>query len=160
MAEYTAIAQQEVAYLQPMIFTESPIPCNRGLVMHEDGTGTFKLSGAVSQNEIQSRCCCKGLPAADYLIVFHANIAVPEGGTPEEISMALMVDGSIVPATRMRVTPTAATAFFNIGTSKNVKAIMGCCSALQVVNASASQNPILVSEGVLDITRPDLIMSY
>lgn len=159
MAEYTAIADQTVLANQPVIFTESPIPCTRGLIRHEDGTGLFNLSGAVPASEFQNRCCCQGEPTADYLVVFHANIAVPEGGTVGEISLALSVDGTIIPATVMRVTPTVVQAYFNVGSSKNVQCYPGCCRNLSVVNSSADQASILVSNAVLDITRPDLVMT-
>lgn len=159
MAEYTAIADQTVLANQPVIFTESPIPCTRGLIRHEDGTGLFNLSGAVPVSEFQNRCCCQGEPTADYLVVFHANIAVPEGGTVGEISLALSVDGTIIPATVMKVTPTVVQAYFNVGSSKNVQCYPGCCRNLSVVNSSADQASILVSNAVLDITRPDLVMT-
>lgn len=159
MAEYTAIADQTVLANQPVIFTESPIPCTRGLIRHEDGTGLFNLSGAVPVSEFQNRCCCQGEPTADYLIVFHGNIAVPEGGTVGEISLALSVDGTIIPATVMRVTPTVVQAYFNVGSSKNVQCYPGCCRNLSVVNSTADQASILVSNAVLDITRPDLVMT-
>ncbi len=156
MAEYTAIAEQTVLNGQPMIFTESPIPCTRGLIRHEDGTGLFNLSGAVPASEYQNRCCCQGEPTADYLVEFHANIAVPADGTAGEIQMALAMDGTIIPATRMIVTPTAVSAYFNIGTTKNVQCYPGCCRNLSIVNTSLNQASILVSNAVLDITRPDL----
>lgn len=159
MAEYTAIAQQTVEYNQPISFTETTIRCTRGLIRHEDGTGLFNLSGAVPAVEYQNRCCCQGEPTADYLVVFHANIAVPEGGTAGEIQLALSLDGTIIPATRMIVTPTVAEAFFNVGTSKNIQCYPGCCRNFSVVNSSVSQDAILVSNAILDITRPDLVLT-
>lgn len=159
MAEYTAIAEQTVLGGQPMIFTETSIPCTRGLIRHEDGTGLFNLSGAVPASEYQNRCCCQGEPTADYLVVFHANIAVPEGGTAGEIQMSLALDGTSIPATRMIVTPTAVEAFFNIGTSKNVQCYPGCCRNLSIVNTSADQASVLVSNAILNITRPDLVLT-
>lgn len=159
MAEYTAIAEQTVLSGQPMIFTETSISCTRGLIRHEDGTGLFNLSGAVPVSEYQNRCCCQGEPTADYLVVFHANIAVPEGGTAGEIQMSLALDGTSIPATRMIVTPTAVEAFFNIGTSKNVQCYPGCCRNLSIVNTSADQASVLVSNAILNITRPDLILT-
>lgn len=159
MAEYTAIAQQMVEYNQPISFTETTIPCTRGLIRHEDGTGLFNLSGAVPVSEYTNRCPCQAEPTADYLIAFHANIAVPEGGTAGEIQLALSLDGTIIPATRMIVTPTVAAAFFNVGTHKNIQCYPGCCRNFSVVNSSVSQDAILVSNAILDITRPDLILT-
>lgn len=159
MAEYTAIANQNVLSGQPVVFTETTIPCTKGLIRHEDGTGLFNLSGAVPAAEYQNRCCCMPEPTADYLVVFHANIALPEGGTPGEIQLSLAMDGTILPATRMIVTPTVVQAFFNVGTSKNVQCYPGCCRNLSIVNTSDNQAEIVVSNAILDITRPDLILT-
>lgn len=159
MAEYTAIAEQTVLNGQPVVFTESPIPCTRGLVRHEDGTGLFNLSGAVPASEYQNRCCCMGEPTADYLVTFHANIAIPEGGTVGPIQLAIAMDGTIIPASTMIVTPTAVEAFFNVGTDKNVQCYPGCCRNLSIVNTSADQASVSVSNAILEITRPDLVMT-
>lgn len=159
MAEYTAIAEQQVAYLQPIVWTETTIPCNRGLIRHEDGSGVFSLSGAVPAEEFQNRCCCEGLPSADYLVAFHANIATPTGVDVGEIRLALAMDGVVIPATIMKTTPTVVEAYFNVGTNKNVQAFPGCCEKLSVVNATVAQTDILVSNAIIDITRPDLVMT-
>ena len=158
MAEFTAVAEQTVSYLQPVVFTETSVPCTRRLIRHEDGTGTFSLSGAVPASEFNGCPCCND-PSADYLVVFHANIAIPTGVAVSEISLGLMVNGAVVPATIMRATPTVVEAYFNVGTSKNVRAFPGCCSSLSVVNTTTEQTDILVSNAILDITRPDLVVT-
>lgn len=155
MAEYTAIAEQTVEVAQPIVFTNTSVPCNRGFVRHEDGTGSFTLSGNTIRN---TSCCCCDTPSADYLVTFSANIAVPEGGTAEAISVALSLGGTAIPATQMIVTPTAVQAFFNVATSKNVSLFSGCCRDLAVVNTSGQA--ILVSNAVINFTRPDLVMTY
>ena len=43
-AEYSANAAQTVQPGGSVIFTESPVPCNRGLVYHRDGSGIFRLA--------------------------------------------------------------------------------------------------------------------
>ena len=45
MAEYSANALQTVNPGETVIFTEAPVPCNRGFVRHRDDTGVFILSG-------------------------------------------------------------------------------------------------------------------
>lgn len=159
MAEYTAIAEQTVSYLQPVIWTETTVPCTRGLIRHEDGSGVITLSGAVSPSELQNRCCCQGQPSADYLVVCHANIAIPEEVAVGEIRLALAMDGVVIPASIMKATPTVVNAYFNVGTSKNLQVFMGCCEKLSVLNATVAQTDILVSNAVIDITRPDLVMT-
>jgi hypothetical protein len=157
MAEYTAVTEQIVAVNQPIIFTETSVPCDRGFVQHEDGTGSFTLSGTVVRKS-RCNCACKGMPSADYLVDFSANIAVPDGGTAETISVALSLGGTVIPATQMIVTPAATGEFFNVSVAKNVRLYAGCCRDLAVVNTSGQA--ISVSNAIINFTRPDLVMSY
>lgn len=155
MAEYTATAAQTVEQNQPIVFTNTSVPCTRGFVRHEDGTGSFTLSGATIRN---NGCCCHDQPSADYFVDFSANIAVPEGGTAGPISVALALAGTVIPATQMIVTPAAAGDFFNVSVAKNVSLFAGCCRDLSVVNTS--DQSIEVSNAIINFTRPDLVMSY
>ena len=84
MAEYSANAVQTVNPGEAIVFTNSDFPCQRGLVRHRDGTGSFLLAGWVP-----NRCCCD--KSAQYYVNFGANIAVPTGGTVGEISVAVPV---------------------------------------------------------------------
>ena len=151
MAEYTAIAQQQVAYLQPIIWTETSIPCDRGLIRHEDGSGLFTLSGAVPASEFANRCPCQGEPTADYLVVCHANIAIPTGGTVEAISLAISLEGEPIGPTTMIVTPAAVEEFFNVSSSVFIDVPKGCCLNIGVRNTSTQ--PILVQNANLIIER-------
>lgn len=74
MAEYTNGALQTVG--QNVVFTESPAACNRGYVVHRDGSGVFTLRGITNQ--------CR----ARYKVSYGGNIGVPGGGTVESISIA------------------------------------------------------------------------
>ena len=155
MAEYTATAEQTVAVAQPIVFTNTSVPCKRGFVRHEDGTGSFTLSGQVVRN---SGCCCCDEPSADYFVDFSANIAVPDGGTAEAISVALSLGGIVIPATNMIVTPAATGEYFNVSVAKNVQLFAGCCRDLAVVNTSGQA--ISVSNAIINFSRPDLLLSY
>ena len=84
MAEYSAALQQTVNPGETIIFTEAPVPCTRGLVRHRDDTGSFLLSGYIPNS--WRACCCNRANAANYLVDFGCNIAVPTGGTPGQIS--------------------------------------------------------------------------
>lgn len=53
--EYIANPVQTVALNTPIVFSDS-IPCRRGLIYHEDGTGVFQL--ASRNNRRRSSCCC------------------------------------------------------------------------------------------------------
>lgn len=148
MAEYTAVAEQTVAMNQPVVFTETVIPCRAGLVNHYDGTGLFTLAGV--QNDSGCGCpCCANDP--EYFAEFHANIAVPADGTAGEISLAMQIGGVTIPASTMTVTPTAVSAYFNVGTAGSVPVFGNCCQNLAIVNVSSTNQAVLVRNARLRI---------
>ena len=69
--EYLANPVQAVALNAPVLMDAS-IPCTRGYVYHEDGTGIFILRGIVNN-------ACANY--ATYQLTFNGNIALPRGGT-------------------------------------------------------------------------------
>ena len=127
MAEYTSNALQTVNVGQNILFTESPIPCTRGYVIHRKGSGILTLRGIVNN--------CNGC-FARYKISFGANIAIPEGGTVESISLALAIDGEPIPTSSMIVTPAAVEEFWNVYASVFVTVPKGCCYTVAVENTS------------------------
>ena len=153
MAEYSANAVQTVNPGESIIFTESPVPCNRGFVKHRDGSGNFLLSGWVA-----SRGCGCVPKAANYLVDFGANIAIPTGGTAGPISVAISIDGGTIPTSQMIVTPAAVEEFFNISRAINVEIFRGCCETVTIRNTS--DQPILVQNANVILTRPDLAVTY
>lgn len=154
MAEYSANAVQTVNPGETIIFTETPVPCNRGLVRHRDDTGNFLLAGYVPS---AGRCCCGRNNSANYLIDFGANIAVPATGTPGAVSVAIQIDGSTIASSTMTVTPAAVEEFFNVSRAINAQIWRGCCETIAVRNTS--DQPILVQNANIIITRPDLFIS-
>ena len=46
-AEYSANGLQVVAPGGGVVFTESPVPCNRGYIYHRDGSGLFRCASPV-----------------------------------------------------------------------------------------------------------------
>ena len=157
MAEYSANAVQTVNPGETVIFTETPVPCNRGLVRHRDDTGNFLLSGYVPINMNGCRCCCNRVNSANYLIDFGANIAIPTGGTTGAISLAIQIDGSTISSSTMTVTPAAVEQFFNVSRAINAQIWRGCCETIAIRNTS--DQPILVQNANIIITRPDLVIS-
>lgn len=153
MAEYSANALQTVNPGETIIFTEAPVPCTRGLVRHRDDTGSFLLSGYVPTNYGRGRCCNR-INTANYLVDFGANIAVPTGGTPGAISVAIQIDGSTIASSTMTVTPAAVEEFFNVSRAINVPVWRGCCETVSVKNIS--DQPILVQNANILFSRPDL----
>lgn len=155
MAEYSAIAVQTVNPGESIVFTESPVPCERGLVRHRDGTGSFLLNGYVPNNNCG--CNCNRNTSANYLVDFGANIAIPTGETVGEISVALAIDGTTVPGSTMIVTPAAVEEYFNVSRAINVQVWKGCCETISIRNTS--DIPILVQTANVIFARPDLYMT-
>lgn len=153
MAEYSANAVQTVNPGETIIFTESSVPCTRGLVRHRDDTGNFLLSGYVPG--INRGCCCFNRNnSANFLVDFGANIAIPTGGTPGAISVAIQIDGATVQSSTMIVTPAAVEEYFNVSRAVNVPIWRGCCESVAVRNTS--DQPILVQNANIIFSRPDL----
>ena len=83
MAEYVYPLDQTIASGNNVLLQDS-IPCNKGYVIHRNGSGILTLRGIVNNP------CAK---FARYFVEFNGNIAVPAGETPGEISLALAIDG-------------------------------------------------------------------
>ena len=127
MAEYVYNPIQEVEVGQNVLLTNS-IPCNKGYVVHRDGAGILTLRGIVNN---PSSCFAR------YQITFNGNIAIPDGGTVEEISLALALDGEALQTSRARVTPAAIGDYFNVTSTAIITVPKGCCYTIAVENTSA-----------------------
>lgn len=152
MAEYSANAVQIVNPGESIVFTDTPVPCRRGFVRHREGSGNFLLSGWTPA----APCRCN--KSANYLVDFGANISIPEGGTVGEISVAIALDGSTIPATQMIVTPAAVDDYFNVSRAVNVDIWRGCCETVTIRNTS--DQPIQVQNANVIFSRPDLAVTY
>ena len=140
-AEYSANAAQTVQPGASVIFTESPVPCNRGLVYHRDGSGLFRLANKFLRQNVMN-CWRRN---TNYEVAFHANIAIPEGQTaPDEgIQLAVAIDGEIDPSSIMISDVTEVATYDNVGADVIVTVPCLCgCSAVSIRNTSTI--PILV----------------
>lgn len=141
MAEFTSNAVQIVGEGQNVLFTDTAVPCNRGYIIHREGSGIVTLRGAVSN---PNGCFAR------YKIFFGGNVAVPTGGTADPISVALAIDGETVPTSSAIVTPAAVGDYWNISESLYVTVPKGCCYTIAVENTSnqsiAIQNANLIVE--------------
>ena len=149
MAEWTSVAVQTVNPGEAIVFTENPVPCYRGLILHRDDSGLFLIKG--TSNGIIRRCPCMGQPSINYMVDFGANIAVPTGETVGPISVAYELEGATLGGTTMTVTPAAVEEFFNVSRATNVPIWVGCCESFAVRNISSI--PILVQNANLVIVR-------
>lgn len=140
-AEYSANTLQTVPANGPVIFSESPVPCNRGIIFHRDESGLFRLASPRVMG-VSCRPCCRcvmAYPESVYDVAFHANIAVPgtPAGTVEEIQLAIFIDGEEDPSSIMSFTPAAVDEFGNVGANILVSVPCICgCSSVSVRNIS------------------------
>ena len=140
MAEYTANALQTVGENQSVIFTDSVV-CGNSSIVHRDGSGLITLRGIVN-------CQCR----ARFKVSFGANIAIPEGGTVGEISLAIAINGEPIQTTTMIETPAAVSALSNVFSAIFIDVPANCCSQISVRNTSSQsidvQNANLIVERV------------
>ena len=149
-AEYSANAAQVVPANGSVIFTESPVPCNSGLIYHRDDTGLFRLANRFFRQNV-TQCWRRN---TRYEVAFHANIAVPEGeSVPEDgISLALAIDGDVDPSSTMIFVPTDAEIFGNVGADIVVTVPCVCtCSSVSVRNNSTIPVTVQNANIIFDI---------
>ena len=153
--EYIANQLQTVALNTPIVFSDS-IPCRRGLIYHEDGTGVFQLRG-VKNNSGCCRCCDN---TTDYQVTFNGNIAVPEGGTVGPIAIALAVGGEPIDSSRAIFTPAAVDEYGNVTATKIVKVPWKCCPSVSVEYVNGSVNdPTAVPTPVINVVNANLTIT-
>lgn len=142
-AYYTSIAQQGVLAGQNVIFTESPIPCNKGLVIHRQDSGLFTLRGP--------GCACNQC-FARYLVQFQGNLAVADGGTPATgATVAIALNGEPLASSIATVTPAATVTELNhVSTFAYVDVPRGCCATVSV---EAGTQGINVQNAAIAFTR-------
>lgn len=139
MVEYTANTLQEVNSNQNVLFSDT-IASRTCAIIHRNNSGLFTLRSYACQNN------------TTYKATFNANIAIPDDGTVEAISLAFTLSGEVILPTTMIVTPAAATEFFNVSSSVYIDVPGGCCSQMSITNTSSQaidvQNANLIIEKV------------
>ena len=126
MAEYVYNPIQIVQPNQNVLLMDS-VPCNKGYVIHRNGSGILTLRGIVNNS-----CGC----FARYQVTFNANIAVPTDGTVGPIAIALAIDGEPIQTSRAIVTPAAVDEYFNVTSTAIITVPRGCCYTVSVENDS------------------------
>lgn len=152
MAEYlTRDAVVTVPLNSAIPFIDS-IPCNRGYVYHQSGTGILVLRGVVRN----PNAC-----VARYNVEFTGNIAIPEGGAVTPIATAIVVSGEERIGSRSIFTPAAVDEYGNVTSRATVDVPRGCCFtvAVEYVNGTVDDptvtpTPLInVIDGSLSVTR-------
>lgn len=149
MAEFvgTGSVTQEVALNNPILF-DATIPCNRGCVIHEDGTGNFILRG------VTSNCFAR------YQLNYSGNIAVPTGGAVTAIGLAIAVNGETRPSSLAVFTPQAVDEFGNVSCTAIITVPKGCCFNISVryVDATVS-DPAVTPTPTIDVSNSNLTIT-
>jgi hypothetical protein len=165
MAEYIFPAQT----IQPgadAVIGQNPIP-DRGLwvrfpngfrrwfwlVRARLGSTLVQLNGRLPLFSRGGCQCCQD-PSIGYPVHFSGNIAIAEGGTAGTVSLALTVNGAVLPESRMDSTPAAVGDSNNINTQITADVWQGCCESITVRNIS--DQAVTITESVLDIEEPNL----
>ncbi len=151
MAEYLTRDAVEVVSFNSAIPLIDSIPCNKGYVFHQNGTGILALRGVVN-----NPCAC----FARYEIEFTGNIAIPTGGAITPIATAIVVSGEERAGSRAIFTPSAVNEYGNVTSRAVVDVPKGCCFIVSVeyvsgvVDAATTPTPAInVIDGSLSIAR-------
>ena len=152
--EFSANQTQVVQATAPVIFAESPVPCNEELVFHRDESGIFLLAN----NAPTFKGCyeCRRVYETLYNVEFHGNISLPEepAGTVEPISLAVAIVGETDPSSIMTVTvPLVSDASGdNVGASIIVAVPSLCgCQSVSVRN---------ISTQAINVMNANIIFEY
>lgn len=139
MAEYGYELDQTVEANANVLFSNL-IPCTKGIVLHSNGSGLFTVK------PVPSNPCAR---FARFLVLFHGNVSIPEGGTPGPISMALSINGEADQTSVATTTPAAAETLLNMGFATYLTIPLGCCTQIAVKN---------ISGAAVGINKPKLII--
>lgn len=141
MAEYIYVPEQLVNVGRNVLLEDS-IPCNKGYVIHRNGSGVLTLRGIVNNS-----CGC----FARYRVTFNGNISIPPEGTAGEISVALSLNGEALQSSLAIVTPASTEEAFNVTSTAYITVPRGCCYSIAVENTS--DQDITVANANLVVTR-------
>ena len=125
-AEYVENALQVVALDNPLVFNSS-IPCTKGYIYHEDGTGIFILKG------------CTNNCFARYQVTFNGNVAIPTGGAVTPIALVISVNGEGRPTSKAIYPPAPADEYGNLTRTALLPVPKGCCFSVSVRYIDATE---------------------
>ena len=146
MAEYLANVEQAVDLNNPILFDAS-IPCTRGYIFHEDGTGVFTLRG------ITNNCFAR------YQVTFNGNLSLPEGGTVTPIAIAITVNGEPRLTSRAIFTPAAVEEYGNVTSTAIITVPKGCCFSLSVRAVSGVTDVADTPAPTINVINSNLVIN-
>ena len=151
-AEYLTLDAVESVALNTAIPFVDSIPCRKGYVYHQSGTGIFVLRGIVNN---PTSC------VARYEVEFTGNISIPTGGAVTPIATAIVVSGEQRQGSRAITTPAAVDEYGNVTSRAVIDVPKGCCFTVSVEYVNGTVNdpattptPLInVVDGSLSINR-------
>lgn len=151
MAEYIQRDAIENVSLNAPITFDSSIPCNKGYVLHEDGTGNFILRGVVNNS-----CGC----FARYQVVFNGNLSIPTGGAVTPIAVAITLNGEQRQGSRAIFTPAAVGEYGNVTSTAIITVPRGCCFNVSVEYVDATtDDPATTPTPTINVQNGNLVIS-
>lgn len=151
MAEYLTSDSIVTVPLNTSIPFLDSIPCTKGCVFHQNGTGIFALRGIVNNP-------CSNF--ARYEVEFTGNISVPTGGAVTPIATAIVVSGEAREGSRSIYSPAVVDSYGNVTSRAVIDVPKGCCFIVSVeyvsgiVDAATTPTPAInVIDGSLSISR-------
>lgn len=145
-AEYFADTQA-IALNNPVDFKAS-IPCTKGYVFHEDGTGVFTLRGVT--------CNC----FARYQVTFNGNVSIPEGGAVTAVALGINVSGETRNSSKAIFTPQAVNELGNLTCTAIITVPKGCCKNISIdyVDATVS-DPAVTPTPTINVENGNLVIA-
>lgn len=149
MAELIAIQEQTVAPNSNTNFI-SRRDCNKGYIIHREGSGIITLRGIVNNPCANS---------ARYEINYQANIAIPAGGTATTpIAIGIAIQGEVDGASLAISTPGAVSQYNSVSGATIIDVPKGCCYTIALENAPASTEADYVQQSLL-IQNANLVVN-
>ena len=149
MAEYVSYQNPQTVAVDQNVLLIDTIPCNKGYVLHRNGSGILTLRGAT--------CGCARF--ARYQVTFNGNIAIPTGGTVGPIAIALAVNGEPRQTSRAIFVPAAVDTYGNVTSTAIITVPKGCCFTLSVRYVAADEDPATTPTPVIEMQNANLVIN-
>lgn len=144
LAEYIENGLQTIGLGNSIVFNSS-IPCTRGLIFHEDGSGIFILKG------ITDNCFAR------YEVTFNGNISTSGDLTP--IAVAITENGEVRQESLAIFTPQAIDEFGNVTSTSTITVPKGCCFTIAVRYVSGITDDTTTPTPTINVQNASLRIS-
>lgn len=138
MTEYSYPLSQTVEENSSVLFLNGSRCCRKGLILHNDGSGVFRIKAASNT--------CKSI----YRVHFSANIAA--NGALEPLSVGISQNGETLRNAIATVTPAAIGDFWNVSLETFIELPCGCCDTISIKNISETAIDVLNSNIIFERT--------